>query len=66
VEINYEQIWDGKEYVHNIENGLLLKCCGCGLVHRVLFRAIGKKKIGMTFYVVEGDVVVDVPEEKDV
>jgi hypothetical protein len=64
VEPNYEQIWDGKEFVHNIENGLLLKCCGCGLVHRILFRPIGRKKIGMTFYVMEGDVTVDTPRKE--
>ena len=34
------------EWVQPVQNGYLMKCCDCGLVHRVDFRVVKNNKNG--------------------
>ena len=34
-ELKYDQIYNGQPYKMKADEGLLLACCDCGLVHRV-------------------------------
>lgn len=37
--MRYRQVYSG-EWVHPVRKGYLMKCCDCGLVHRIDFKLI--------------------------
>ena len=41
--MRFKQVHDG-EWVRPRRNGYYMKCCDCGLVHRVDFRLVGTPK----------------------
>ena len=51
--MKYQQLTDGEEFEINIGDGLLHKCCDCGLVHRINIK-LKKDKIGLTFFREDG------------
>lgn len=46
----FRKIHDGEEFTQNLNEGLLLKCCDCGLTHRIRFKAKSPNTIGITMW----------------